>query len=108
MGAHWPFHLPGDLPLPILPHQRQICSSQGISSFVAFTSTSARWVEWSPVDESDLSSAQTSRGEPGVQGLRYADSSGGNRGSKRLGVDQRPEPWMISATSSPTTSSCPC
>lgn len=109
--ACWPFYLPWKLPLPTLLHQRQLCPSQGISSFVAFTSTSTRWPS---VDKSDFSSTPTSRGEPGVQGLRHAGSSGGSSSSSKQQRQQeawvRPEaqPWKTSATWSPTMSSCPC
>lgn len=76
----------------------------GISSFVAFTSTSTRWAECPPVDESDSFSAPTSRGEPGAQRPRQA----GGSSSSRSGEDQRPEPWKTNVTSSPTMSRCPC
>lgn len=71
---------------------------------MAFTSTCTRWAEWPPVDESDSSSAPTSRGEHGAQHPRYA----GSGSSSRSGKDQRSEAWKTSVTSSPTMSSCPC
>ena len=87
-------------PVPL----KATCWSEGISSFVAFTSTCTRWAEWPPVDESDSSSAPTSRGEHGAQHPRYA----GSGSSSRSGKDQRSEAWKTSVTSSPTMSSCPC
>jgi hypothetical protein len=71
MGSHWPFYLSGGAPpFSSCPEREAALPEWGISSFVAFTSTSTKWAEWTPVDESDFTPAPTSRGDQEAQGSR--------------------------------------